>query len=50
VCVFGRRRRIIKVLFMRKKSANKNHEGKLCVASNYNRVHGRISMKKPMDS
>jgi hypothetical protein len=39
-----------KVLFMRKKSANKNHEGKLCVASNYNRVHGRISMKKPMDS
>ncbi len=39
-----------KVLFMGKKMcANKNHEGKLCVASSCSRVHGRISMTKPLD-
>jgi hypothetical protein len=40
-----------KVLFMGKKMcANKNHEGKLCVASSCSRVHENISMTKPLDS
>jgi hypothetical protein len=40
-----------KMLFMgKKKCANKNHEGKLCVTSSCSRVHGRISMTKPLDS
>jgi len=39
-----------KMLFMGKMCANKNHEGKLCVVSSCNRVHGRISIMKPLGS
>ncbi len=37
------------VVHGKKMCANKNHEGKLCVISSCNRVHGRISMTKPLD-
>ncbi len=33
----------------KKKCANKEHGRKLCVASSCSGVHGRISMKKPLD-
>jgi hypothetical protein len=40
-----------KLLFMKKKMCvNKEHGKKLCVTSNCSEVHGRISMKKPLDS
>jgi hypothetical protein len=38
------------MLFMEKMCANKEHGRKLCVASSYSGVHGRISMNKPLDS
>ncbi len=39
-----------KMLFMKNMCANKEHGKKLCVANSCSRVHGRISMNKPLDS
>jgi hypothetical protein len=36
--------------FMEKMCANKEHGRKLCVASSYTNVRGRISTTKPLDS
>jgi hypothetical protein len=62
LCVFSRekmrrmsvRKKIVfmceRVLFMEKMYAKKKNGRKLCVANSCNRVHGRISMNKPLDS